>query len=699
MKKRSCRGGSLFPALPLIILIISLYSMAGAEIHVVDAKGRSLFFEVPPTRVVSMVPAATEIICTLRAEQALAGVTFDSTRFVKNPSIKLVGSVLYPDISRITAINPDLVFVSKALEKTAEILEARGIKVLFFDTASFSGSLDNIQTMGRIFDRKAEAAKILADIRKEIDLIQQKTAKIPREKRKRVFRLVGSDNPLFPGIKNRQAGKSGLPAPMEWDHIMTPAKGSLFNEMVELAGGIPMGPQTDAMTAMVSLDKWRQFNPQVIFGCKFDKKTGDDFFHLPGWNSVDAVNQGKIYYFPCELADQAACNTGHFVQWLASFIYSDLFFSKDNQIQADGILGSEPVEVDLGIIKESRQIKICLADFTHKTLVIDFNEPQTVLSTLEGIKHKVLTIANHYLPPPSWAMPHTAGLAGTNNRILSILKRAPASTSLLMTGADMDNLTVTEKHFKQMRAIALVTAGVLSNAQRMGRDVGDFYEPGTINIIIMTNMKLSERAMARAIITATEAKTAALADLDIRSSFQGLDFQATGTGTDNIIVVQGAGLTIDNTGGHSKMGELIATAVHQGVTRAIFLQNGLSPGRNIFQRLKERGITPHGLARHSGSIPGNVNPMACQLESLLMDPAHAGLVEMALALSDAEKRGQAKDLTLFATLARKVGETIAGEPVSEAQMFDTTKSLPIPLKMVFNWLMTGIERQKDKEQK
>ena len=55
---------------------------------------------------------------------------------------------------------------------------------------------------------------------------------------------------------------------------------------------------------------------------------------------------------------------------------------------------------------------------------------------------------------------------------------------------------------------------------RMSVDEGPFYEPGTINIVLLTNMKLSPRAMARAIITATEAKTAALQDLDVRSSVQ-----------------------------------------------------------------------------------------------------------------------------------------------------------------------------------
>ena len=94
--------------------------------------------------------------------------------------------------------------------------------------------------------------------------------------------------------------------------------------------------------------------------------------------------------------------------------------------------------------------------------------------------------------------------------------------------------------------------------------------PGTINIILLTNATLSDGAMARAIITATEAKTAALQDLDVRSTFTNQN-QATGTGTDNIIVVSGKGLgkPLGSTGGHTKMGELIAVSTKIAVTEAI----------------------------------------------------------------------------------------------------------------------------------
>jgi adenosylcobinamide amidohydrolase len=81
--------------------------------------------------------------------------------------------------------------------------------------------------------------------------------------------------------------------------------------------------------------------------------------------------------------------------------------------------------------------------------------------------------------------------------------------------------------------------------------------------------------MARAIITATEAKTAALQDLDVRSIFTPQS-QATGTGTDNMIIVSGKrlGKMLRSTGGHTKMGELIRVSTKIAVTEAIEKQKG-----------------------------------------------------------------------------------------------------------------------------
>ncbi len=154
--------------------------------------------------------------------------------------------------------------------------------------------------------------------------------------------------------------------------------------------------------------------------------------------------------------------------------------------------------------------------------------------------------------------------------------------------------------------------------------------------------------MTRAIISATEAKSCALADLDIRSAYQPLHYTATGTGTDNIIVIPSPGTFIDNAGGHTKMGELIARAVYQAVREAIAKQNSLTAERSVFRRLQERGIDLDDVWPPKGGDCGVAEGTTRRtLDHLLLDSRYAGFLETAFALSDACQKGLVKDWADF----------------------------------------------------
>jgi adenosylcobinamide hydrolase len=189
-------------------------------------------------------------------------------------------------------------------------------------------------------------------------------------------------------------------------------------------------------------------------------------------------------------------------------------------------------------------------------------------------------VGNHSNPPPLWEFVHQ-NYDAYITKIFSDLNLSSARTAMLLTGADVDNLVVEKKEYQKFKVFAVVTAGIKSNAQRIGVDrarslerEGRFETLGTINIIVLTNASLSEGAMARGMITLTEAKVIALEDLDIRSSYNP-EIRATGTGTDNAIIVSGGGPSISYLGGHSKMGELMAKAVTSAVKEAIFKQDGI----------------------------------------------------------------------------------------------------------------------------
>ena len=244
-------------------------------------------------------------------------------------------------------------------------------------------------------------------------------------------------------------------------------------------------------------------------------------------------------------------------------------------------------KVGRGVDVKRREIRLKLEDvkaeilyhtyqnFEVNTLLVSFGAKRRVLSTWEGFKN-VTFVANSH---------HPSGLSEiTMLNYEEFEEKFPVNLgiprgdlALLSTGANMDNLAVCEKSFQDLIVCCLATGGV-GNALRSGVDGANWMEQdgkyvntlGTINIILLTNVTLTDGAMARAIITATEAKTAALQDMDARSSVSP-ENQATGTGTDNMIVVSGnwCGKPIRSTGGHTKMGELIGVSTKIAVAEAI----------------------------------------------------------------------------------------------------------------------------------
>jgi adenosylcobinamide hydrolase len=217
-------------------------------------------------------------------------------------------------------------------------------------------------------------------------------------------------------------------------------------------------------------------------------------------------------------------------------------------------------------------------DIDLNTLLVSFVEKRKILSTIDGLK-KVNHVANTFVPRGVSQEAKTIKTYQKFQKTLPLtLGINPSEIAMLSTGVDMEKLAVCEKSYQDLNVCCIATAGARHNALRTGVDVGNWLEKnddfelasGTINLILLTNVVLAEGAMARCIITATEAKTAALQDLNYMST-SSPQLQATGTGTDNMIVVSGndSRNIIHQTGGHTKMGELIGVAAKTAVTEAL----------------------------------------------------------------------------------------------------------------------------------
>ena len=197
-----------------------------------------------------------------------------------------------------------------------------------------------------------------------------------------------------------------------------------------------------------------------------------------------------------------------------------------------------------------------------------------------------------------------AGQVAYHHRVCAELGLNPDETAVLGTAANMVYAAHRTATFDGLRVDAFTTAGVAGNAARAG-DPAAWAEtdegwrrvsppPGTINTILLLDCPVTPAAQVRAVVTMTEAKSAALADLAVPSRYS--PTIATGTGTDQFCLaapLDAARRSKESTSPHVKLGEIIGVAVKGSVAEALRWQNGLEASytRGLFHALGRFGLT------------------------------------------------------------------------------------------------------------
>lgn len=250
------------------------------------------------------------------------------------------------------------------------------------------------------------------------------------------------------------------------------------------------------------------------------------------------------------------------------------------------------------------------------SMVVAFTGPRAVLSTSlfsGGYRNDLQAVFNHDMKRATGitAANYLTYLADTARN----LGLDPARVSGMGTAASMENVAIRSESYQSLTVTAIATGGVEGNGGRVGDPTPYFmpgqkpaaYKPGTINIMLVIDADLPNGTMARALVTCTEAKTAALQELMAGSRFStGL---ATGSGTDQTMIIANPGseLYLEDAGKHSKLGELIGRTVKLAVKEALLRQTGLSPEKqhSVLRRMNRFGVTEDMLFQHyvqSGGI-------------------------------------------------------------------------------------------------
>lgn len=226
----------------------------------------------------------------------------------------------------------------------------------------------------------------------------------------------------------------------------------------------------------------------------------------------------------------------------------------------------------------------------------------------------------------------------------------------MVTAACVHNFALASKRSDGIGVSVIATAAddagnTCNFAESAGEEMNIQVIGGTINIIVLIDGNPTESCLVSSIITATEAKSAAMLELDIRSRYTG--DVATGTITDAIAVAEtGRGEPIVYGGPASPLGQLVGYCTRKAVKEAITKGQECSPCRSLLMRLEARHLPVRKLAfelSKAKSLNVDKQDLAVLLSKRIREDAvFASAVLAAVKLNEDFERGllppQFKDL-------------------------------------------------------
>jgi len=237
-----------------------------------DDEKTAVTIPAEPRKIVSLTPAATEILFALGAgSRVVAGTAFDDypPAAVALPDVATFTSV---DVEKIVGMEADLVIAGGNSFNPPEAikqLRTLGVPVVVVYAPNLAGVLADVKLIGAATGLADQADAMAATMQSGFDAVGAATAGLAKPKT--FYELDTSTGPIY-----------------------TVADGSAYVEMITLAGGTPIttGSTTDFS---IPLEKLIAADPDLILlGDAAYGVTADQVKARPGWNVMTAVKAGAI---------------------------------------------------------------------------------------------------------------------------------------------------------------------------------------------------------------------------------------------------------------------------------------------------------------------------------------------------------------------------------------------------------------------
>ena len=173
---------------------LSALAMIG---HPEPVYGRGQGGTKPPVRVISLVPAVTEMLFAVGAGPRVVGVSSFDHFPPEVERLERVGALLDPNVERILALRPDLVVVYRSQTDLIAQLGRAQIATFIYAHAGLADVTSTLRELGARVGAGDRAGTLAADIERRIDALRKRHATGPRPK---TLVVIGRDAFALRGI-------------------------------------------------------------------------------------------------------------------------------------------------------------------------------------------------------------------------------------------------------------------------------------------------------------------------------------------------------------------------------------------------------------------------------------------------------------------------------------------------------------------
>jgi iron complex transport system substrate-binding protein len=237
-----------------------------------DETGRSVRIPVPVRRVVSLAPSLTESVYALGMDELLVG----DTDFCDYPPAAAkkhkVGGATNPSIEEIAALRPDVVLVTKSLNRreTAQQLDRLGIAVYSTDPHSVDEIRTSVHRLAEVLGNAAAGEALDKELLREESDLRQRLRNVPP---KRVLFVIWTD-PLISVGRN-----------------------TFLADALVYAGATSVVDSSQDWPQM-SLEEMVRLQPEfLVFASSHSESVARDLDALakrPGWEALEAVKHRRF---------------------------------------------------------------------------------------------------------------------------------------------------------------------------------------------------------------------------------------------------------------------------------------------------------------------------------------------------------------------------------------------------------------------